>query len=302
MADRIRVQEVFMTRKDIIKKLYLGRELEKLAEKALRKVEEHRTERKFRMAAVYSYDLALIYDLLEDAETAERYYRAALEHLRHAGSQPPRVKLGSLCALGKFREALQAAQNDPRIGLPTLAFLHEKVGEHGTAQRLYTKSALERLSKVQGVEGYLRPHALQDVSDLWMRSQNMEKACKYNQLALEAWEKMRDTIQIVPFPIGEAWLHEEVGYIYEKASEYEAAREYYQKAKARYRLSYTEKYQESTEINHVYSAWDFHYKNYFYLQLFPDFDLLNLLVDSYKNHDFRRIEYRILNLEEQMKA
>jgi len=50
---------------------------------------------------------------------------------------------------------------------------------------------------------------------------------------------MKDNIGRSLHSIEEAWLFEEVGYIYEKAGEFEKALEYYKMAEAKYRVLVT---------------------------------------------------------------
>ena len=60
----------------------------------------------------------------------------------------------------------------------------------------------------------------------------------YNQKAVEAWERIGIEEESL-VSIEEAWVHEEVGYIYQKADNSETAMDFYKKAWAYYREAYT---------------------------------------------------------------
>ena len=284
-----------MTRKEIIRRLYTRKELNTLAKKATEAVEENLNSGNYRMTAIYTYDLAQIYELLGDEKKAENHYESAIAYLSHAHAQPILIKLGSLCALGRVHEALKAELGDDFPSEFWLAFLHEKAGNHDTAKQLYTELALSK-SKTLEMVTFFYPHSFQEASDLWMRAQNMEKAHTYNKRAVEEWEKIKDTI-VRLYPIEEAWLYEEIGYIYEKAHKFETAMEYYKKSESKYKLAYTKRHWNSTSANQVDGDWDRRYREYFFKQLFPENRFIDLTIDT-GNHDFRRIKYRILNLEE----
>lgn len=86
---------------------------------------------------------------------------------------------------------------------------------------------------------FWRPHYLQEGADLCEKAELYERLRIYNRRGAEAWEKMKDNIGRSLHSIEEAWLFEEVGYIYEKAGEFEKALEYYKMAEAKYRVLVT---------------------------------------------------------------
>ena len=135
---------------------------------------------------------------------------------------------------------------------------------------------------------------------MWARAQNPEEAQKYNEQAIETWEKMKDTMERPLHTIDEAWLFEEVGYIYEKAGKFEIAIEYYKKAKQMYELAYEED-PPAVYTHQIDSDWDYYKGIFFYLQ-FLGTRMFKLRVENPMKYDFRRIKYRILNLEEQVKT
>lgn len=285
-----------MTGKDLFKRVYTRKELKILVEKTLQELEVCLKKKDYRMTSFYSLDLARIYDLLNEKKKAEQQYTSTLEYVDRSGFPLGWVTIECLYALGKFEKALTIELSDPYPNELWLAFLYEKIGDHDSAQTIYANRA-----PVQSHEGYetftlFQPHYLQKNSDFWEKAQNAEKARKYNQRAVQTWEKIKDNIVHLD-PIEEAWLYEEVGYIYEKAGRFETAMEHYKKAKGKYEIAYT-KDLDSTEVNKIDGTWDY-YREHFSVQLFPEIRFIDLMVDSI-NHDFRRIKYRILNLKEQM--
>jgi len=168
----------------------------------------------YRMAAFYSLDIAHIYDLLGDREKAQQYYRTTIEYLDCADFQPLWIRIECLNVLGKHKEALEAALDDSHYTKLGLAKLYEKAGKHDFAREIYTELAMEQ-SKKAIKSKFLSLLFLQHASDLWARAQNPEEARKYNERAIKAWKRMKDKMERPLHTIEEAWLFEEVGYIYE---------------------------------------------------------------------------------------
>lgn len=94
----------------------------------------------------------------------------------------------------------------------------------------------------------------------------------------------------------EAWLYKEAGYIYEKASNFKTARNYYRKAESTYEDAYIE--DPATATHQIDGDWN--YYSGFFVQQIPDFRLIHFRSDGPEENDYRRIKYRILNLEVQM--
>jgi uncharacterized protein YjbI with pentapeptide repeats len=139
---------------------------------------------------------------------------------------------------------------------------------------------------------------LQEKSDLWSKAQDADKKRKYNQRAIQTWERTTSDRQL--HAIEEAWLYEEVGYIYEKGGDLDTAQKYYQKARTKYREAYIQENARYTDCNQVDGDWE-HYSCYFIRQLFIEYRMIALAVQSPLENDFKRIRYRIFVLEELMK-
>jgi tetratricopeptide (TPR) repeat protein len=153
--------------------------------------------------------------------------------------QPLWVRLECLIALGKPEEALNIASTDPHYTVLGLALLHEKIGNNDTACNLYRKVTARESVKKES-KTILRPHFLQYLSDLWEKAQDIERARFFNEKAVQTWEETKDTRYDSLAPIEEAWLHEEIGYICQKAAQFKIAMDYYQEARTMYRKAYTE--------------------------------------------------------------
>ncbi len=192
---------------------------------------------------------------------------------------------------------MEVALNDFNHTKLEIAKYYERAGKHDVARKLFAEVAIEQSKKINECE-FFKPHVLQKVSDLWSKAQDAEKACTYNERAVEAWEKS-DAFERSLYLVEEAWLYEEVGYIYEKAGNFEMAMHYYQKAKPTYEQTYTED-PTATGAHQVDGDWDF-YREYFYVQ-FLGIRMFKLRVEHPMKYDVRRIRYRILNLEEQIKT
>ncbi len=295
---------------EVFRKLFTREELEEILQKEFTCLEEYlgliqhpeqdNFNQGYRMAAFHTLSIGHTYDLLGDREKAEHYYRTTLDYLDHANFQPLWVRVGSLRALGRHKEALEATLNNPHHSEEGLAEAYDRAGDHETAQEMYTKLAAKQHCDPERMENFIYPQCLQFMSDLWERAHNTEKARKYNQLALKAWEKTKNNIEKRLYPIEEAWLYEGVGHIHEKAGDLAGAMEYYQKALGKYELGNKEEYRPSSETHYVDGDWDSHYAGYFSTQL-PEVNFVDFMAEYFMNFQLRRIRYRILRLEEKMK-
>jgi tetratricopeptide (TPR) repeat protein len=281
-----------MEKNEILKRLFTEQELREYLEEALKSLQEELDSKDYSIAVFY------LYELLGDRRKAEHYYQTTLGYLNHSKYQWLGIRIESLRALGRHQEALETTLNDPAHVKLRVAALYEDVGKQRIARDLYTKLAIEQSKKADEVKGFFQPHHLQEASDLWSKACNYEKAREYNQQAVEAWEKIKDTIEGPMELAEEAWLYEEVGYIYEKAGKFETALEFYEKAKSKYEDAYTED-SGAIFVHQVDGDWDY-YKEFFYVQ-FLGLRMFKLRVEHPMKYDYRRIKYRTLNLEDQMK-
>lgn len=287
-----------MEKTKILRMLFTQEELKEYLRKTYKELQEESHNGDYVMSSYYSLDLARIYEIMGFTKKSNKYYESALEYLDYTGFQSLTIRFECLLALGRPEEALEIAQNSNRCRRPKLASLYEENGKFEVAQRLYTELAEEK-SKEINENYFFRPHLLQEVSDLWNRARNTREASIYNLKAEKEWEDMKDNIQSPLKPIEKAWLYEEVGYIYEKASQFGTAMEYYKKAEFMYEKGYTED-PDGTLINQVDGDWDYYKEHFFYLQ-FLGFPMYKLRVEHMMKYDHRRIRYRILNLKEKMK-
>ncbi|MGD2249792.1 MAG: hypothetical protein PVF58_15395 [Candidatus Methanofastidiosia archaeon] len=282
---------------EILKKLFTEQELEAYLEKAHHNLQGELEEKDFTQAAFYSFDLAFIYQLQGDKKRAEHYYCTTIEYVDLAKFKPLSVKQECLNALGKHEKALEVALNNPNHTKLGIAKYYERAGKHDVARKLFAEVTIEESKKINEECEFFKPHVLQNVSDLWRKAQDAKKARKYNEQAVKAWEKS-DAFEKSLYLIEEAWLYEEVGYIYGEAGKLETAMHYYEKAESKYEQAYTED-PTATGAHRVDGDWDF-YREYFYVQ-FIGTRMFKLHVEHPMKYDQRRIKYRILNLEEQMK-
>ena len=286
-----------MEKTEILKKLFAEQELREYLEEALNSLQAELDGKDYSIAVFYSFDAAYIYELLGDRRKAEHYYQITLNYLNHTKYKWLGIRIECLRALGRHQEALEPAVNDPHYSKLNLAEIYRRAGEYEISRQLFAELAMEKSEEIIW-DMLFRPHVLQEASDLWSKACNTEKTREYNQQALKAWEEMKDTIQEPMELVEEAWLCEEVGYIYEKAGKFETALEYYEKAKSKYEEAYTED-PDAVFTHQVDGDWDF-YKGFFYVQ-FLGLRMFRLRVEHPMKYDSRRIKYRILNLEDQMK-
>ncbi|MBU7023604.1 MAG: hypothetical protein HXS40_05500 [Theionarchaea archaeon] len=100
----------------------------------------------------------------------------------------------------------------------------------------------------------------------------MERARFWNEKAVQTWEETRDTRYDSLAPVKKARLYEEISYIYQKATQFEVAMDYYQEAKTTYRKAYTED-PTATGAHQVDGDWD-SYAQWFHMQL-PELDMID---------------------------
>ena len=167
------------------------------------------------------------------------------------------------------------------------------MGNHDIAQEIYTELAIEQSKKADESE-FLQPLFLQHASDLWEKAHKMKKARTYNQKAVEAWERIGIEEESL-VSIEKAWMHEEVGYIYQKADNSETAMDFYRKAWAYYREAYTIDV-TATETNLVDGDWDF-YAPWFFVQIPVDI-VFKFRCEHPMKYDQRRMKYRKIRLKE----
>jgi tetratricopeptide (TPR) repeat protein len=286
-----------MEKNEILKKLFAERELREYLEEALKSLQEELYSKDYSIAVFYSFDAAYIYELLGDRRKSEHYYQTTLDYLNHSKYQWLGIRIECLRALGRDREALETALNDPHYSKLNLAELYRKAGKCEISRQLFAELAIKK-SEETIWDMFFKPHFLQETSDLWSRACNIEKAREYNKQAVEAWEKIKDTIEGPMELVEEAWLYEEVGYIYEKTHKFATALKYYEKARSKYEDAYT-KDPGVVFVHQVDGDWDY-YGGFFYVQFLGQ-RMFRLRVEHPMKYDYRRIKYRTLNLEYQMK-
>jgi tetratricopeptide (TPR) repeat protein len=141
---------------------------------------------------------------------------------------------------------------------------------------------------------YFQPQRFQYASDLWDKAGNIMESQTYNQKAVETWERVGPEKESLR-PIERAWLHEEVGYIYQKAGNSETAMDHYRKAWAYYREAYMIDV-TATGANQVDGDWDF-YASWFSVQI-PRSIIFKFSCEHATKYDQRRMRYRKLSLKE----
>jgi tetratricopeptide (TPR) repeat protein len=284
---------------EIIRKLFTEQEREESFKNGSENLSKELQNKNYLNSAIYSLDIAHICEIAGDREKADHCFRTALECLDRADHQPLWVRLDCLSGLGNYEKALQAALNSGIPIHPGLALLYEKAGKYDIAQELYSELALGQCHIPYDGEAYLYPHFLQYTSDLWEKAHKAEEVHRFNRQALKAWEKVHNNIERSLYPIEVAWLHEEVGYIYEKAGKFEIAMDYYKNARKEYEMANKEEYIISSGAHQVDGDWDY-YMKYFSLQL-PGIEIIKSITGYFMKYHLKRIEYRILNLKEQIK-
>ncbi len=284
----------------IVKKLYMQEELKHKIEQHITELRRSQTEKDFRSIASVCYDIGCLYEILGEEEKSRYYYQKIVDEWNaHPGEVPYYICVNALEALNRPEEALQIILTHPRNWDPrTLAHFYEKLRRKEEAALIYAGLSYYSYKLSEAYYHFWRPHYLQEGVDLCEKAGLSERARIYNKRAIEAWEEMKDNIGRSLHSIEEAWLYEEVGYIYEKAGKFEPALEYYKRSEARYEQAYTEDV-ASTKANQIDGDWDDYWG--FFVEQIPDFRLIYFRSDGPEENDYRRIRYRILNLKEQVK-
>lgn len=291
-------------RNPIVKQLYTKQELEHKAKEHNKKLEKLQIQNDYRSIASEYYDIGCLFELLNDKEKSKYYYQQVVNVWNsHPDDVFDSVCVSALRALKKPEEALKIVLLHAKGWHPEiLAHLYEEMDRKKEAQVIYAGKAYYSYQLSEAcIPSWLlwQPHYLQEASDLYEKAQGFKIANLYNQKAVEGWEEVKDNTENLEL-IEKAWLFEEVGYIYERAKKFEMAMDYYEKAKDTYNLAYTNEGLLSTETNEKENDKD-RYLGFFAHQI-PDFRLIYFRSDNPEENDYRRIKYRMLNLEEQMKT
>jgi tetratricopeptide (TPR) repeat protein len=284
--------------KKLIQNLFTKNELKDIIERASHMCHSELEEHQFRMAAFYNLDVAHAHDLLDDIPSAHQNYELTIHYLNQDQFQPIWIRLECLYRLGKNEEALKAGIKEGCTEL-AIARLNENAGMYSEAQKLYEIIAQTYTWKPEYTRNHLFPLFLQHHSDIWIKAQNMEKALYYNEKARVKWEQIKDSLPKNLVPIEKGWLFEEIGHVYESTHSYNQAFKYYEKADENYLLANTEEYLPSSEANIDDGDWEDYAINFLF-QLPPYIHLVYYLVDFFMEDILRRINYRILNIEEKM--
>lgn len=285
----------------IIRKLYTPEEIQRKVIEHTEKYKRYKTKNDYSSILSEYLSLATIMEIKEEKEMSEYYCQRIVDEWHaHLRGVPHYSYISALEMLCRPEEALTTVLSNPRMwDIMTLARLYEEVGRNEEAIIIYSGLAQCSLELSEAYHPFWRPHYLQKASDLHEKAQDGEIVHRYNERAVEAWEEVRDNIQMPLYLIEEAWLYEEVSYIYEKAGKLKTAQKYYQKAKSRYEKAHTEE-PHSVAAHHIDGNW----KDYFELFAYqiPDFRLIHFHSDCPEENDYRRIKYRILNLENQVRS
>jgi tetratricopeptide (TPR) repeat protein len=281
----------------ILSILYTQKELKCKVDEYIERYEQVRSSKDYQSMASRCYDIGRLFELLKDKEKSGYYYQKVVDDWNsYPDKIPYYLCVNALKALNKPEEAFKIVLAHAKSwDLKDLARFYEELGRVEEARLLYSGLATHALM-LSRFCSFWQPHYLQQAADLREKAQDFEMVQLYNQRAVDAWEKMKDTIERPLVPIEEAWLFEEMGYIYEKAEKLETAMEYYNKAKSKYELAYIEDL-TSTGAHQVDGDWDYYLR--FFAKQIPDFRLIFFRLDGPEENDYRRIRFRILNLKEQ---
>ncbi|MGD2249794.1 MAG: hypothetical protein PVF58_15405 [Candidatus Methanofastidiosia archaeon] len=285
----------------VIKNLYTRDELQQKISKHLQDYEEYKSKNHYYLMVFTYSEIAQFYELLGNKKKRNLYYEKIIDMWHdHPGKFTESECVGALRALKRSEEALQIVLSNPKgWGVETLARLYEEVGRKAEAIVIYSSLAIYSFEFSEAYYPFWQPHYLQEASDIWTRAESPDYVSKYNQRAVKAWEDLKGNIQKSLALIEEAWLYEEVGYIYEKAKEFEMAMEYYEKAQSKYKKAHTEE-PHIVGAHQIDGDWDIYFG--FFIYQIPDFGFIHFRFEYPEKNDYRRIKYRILNLEEQMKT
>ncbi len=283
----------------ILEKLYTQEELQSKVCEYITKYEQFQKKKDYRSLASSCYDIGRLFELLKDKEKSNYYYEKIVDEWNaHPEKIPYHICVSALEALERPEEAFKIVLTHARSwDLGGLASFYEELGRIKEARLLYAGMAAYSFA-LSNAYSFWRPHYLREAADLREKAQHFEIVQIYSQEAIKAWGEVENNVKKSLHPIEEAWLYEEVGYIYEKAKSLEKARNYYERAKSRYEEAYI-KDPASVFTHQIDGDWD-DYLGFFAKQI-PDFRLIFFRSDGPEENDYRRIKYRILNLEEQMK-
>jgi tetratricopeptide (TPR) repeat protein len=283
----------------IIKNLYTREELQQKISEHLQNYKKYKSKNYYYLIAFLYSDIAHFYWLLGDEKKRDVYYEKIIDMWHdHPGRLVGLECVSALSVLQRPEEALQIVLSDPKgWGVETLAQLYEELDRKAEAIVIYSSLATYSSKFSEAYYPFWQPHYLQEASDIWARIDSPDHALKYNQKAVAAWEHLKDNIQRSLSLIEEAWLYEEVGYIYEKTGKFETAMDYYQKAQSKYEKAHTEE-PHIVGAHQIDGDWNRYFK--FFIRQIPDFGFIHFRYEHPENNDYRRIKYRILNLEEQM--
>jgi tetratricopeptide (TPR) repeat protein len=278
---------------EIVKALFTKRELKRLLQTSRCRLQQELERKDFSIATFYSFDIVRIYQFLGEPEKAQSQCEKTLEYVEQSKHQWKGIRRKCLIALGRKEEARETALNDPYPTKKLFAHLYEELGDYDLAQTLYAELAAEH-SKEADESTYFQPQRFQYASDFWEKAHNMKEAQTYNQKAVEAWERIGPEKKSL-YSIEKAWLHEEVGYIYQKAGKPEIAMDFYRKAWGYYRDAYMVDV-TATGANQMDGDWDF-YAPWFSEQI-PHDIVFEFRCEHPMRYDQRRMRYRKLSLEE----
>jgi tetratricopeptide (TPR) repeat protein len=213
---------------EIVEALFTKRELKRLLQTSWCRLQQELERKDFSIATFYSFDIARIYQFLGEPEKAQSQCEKTLEYVEQSKYQWKGIRRKCLIALGRKEEAREIVLSDPYPTKNLFAHLYEELGDHDLAQNYYAELAAEH-SKEADESTYFQPQLFQYASDFWEKAHNAKEARRYNQKAVEAWERIGPENESL-YSIEKAWLHEEVGYIYQKAGNPEMAIDFYRKA------------------------------------------------------------------------
>ena len=280
---------------EIIVALFTRRELERLLHKSCSRLKQYLERKDFSTVTFYSFDIARLYRFLGEKEKAQSQFEKTLEYEEQSKYPWIHIRVKCLIALGRKEEAREVALNSPYPTKRWLATVYGELGDYDIAHTLYATLAAEH-SKEADESTYFQPQRFQYASDLWEKAGNIMESRTYNQKAVEAWERVGPEEES-PVSVEKAWLHEEVGYIYQKAGNPGAAMDYYRKAWAYYREAYMIDV-TATETNQFDGDWDF-YAPWFSEQIPRDI-VFEFRCEHAMKYDQRRMRYRKLSLEERV--
>ncbi|MGD2248733.1 MAG: hypothetical protein PVF58_10030 [Candidatus Methanofastidiosia archaeon] len=283
----------------ILDKLFTKKELQNKVKQFLIKYKKYQENKDYREMVSILYEIASIFDIMDNEEKID-YYQKIIDIWKiHPDEIPDYEIVATLEKLKKPEEAFQLILSHPECwGILRLAKSYEQLGRYQEAHIVYEGMAHFSYQLSEECSSFWRPHHLRNAADLYEKAHNVKLTKIYGQNAVAALETKKGNIEKSLELIEEAWLYEEVGYIYEKAKKFEMAMDYYESDKIKYESAYTED-PEAVIDHHIDGDWD-KYFDFFSLQM-PDLGLIYFYFDSLEENDFRRIKYRILNLKEQMK-